>query len=66
MKPSHRHMTPVRPSATSKPVFAMSKAEATIAAQTWASPSTSHWWRPARNAAKKKPAQTAFSMARVS
>ena len=59
-------MTPVSPSEISKPVLAMSKVEATIAAQTPGSPRTSQRKSPARNATTKKPAQIQLSIARVS
>ena len=62
MMPSHRHMTPVRPRETSKPVFAMSKVEATMAAHTPGSPRTSQRKSPARKATKKKPAQIQLSI----
>jgi len=66
MTPSQRHITPVRPSETSKPVLAMSKVDPTIAAQTPVSPRTSQRKSPARNATKKKPAQIQLSIERLS
>ena len=66
MMPSQRHMTPVRPSETSKPVLAMSKLDPTMAAQTPVSPRTSQRKSPATKATKKKHAQIQLSIACVS
>ncbi len=62
MIPSHRHITPVRPRAISKPVLARSKAALTIAAQTSASPATSQRPAATAKATKKNPPQILLSI----
>jgi hypothetical protein len=62
--PSHRHMTPVSPRATSKAVFAESKAAFITAANTVGSPPR-YCSTAAPKATRKKPIQRAFSMIRT-
>ena len=62
IRPSHRLITPVRPSAISKPVLAESNSEPTTSWKISGRPNATAWTMAAANAMRKKAAQIQLSI----